>query len=175
MAPLSLLFLDRISLESWHYLKDAIFNGGSPFHKAFGMNLFEYNRTDPRFNKIFNQAMKNHSSIIIKKILENYNGFEGLTSLVDVGGNMGATLNTIISKYPTIKGVNFDLPHIVKDVPSYKGVEHVGGDMFANVPKGNSIFLKWICHAWSDERCLRLLMKCYEALGDNGKLVVVQV
>lgn len=102
-------------------MKDAVLDGGSPFNKAFGMNLFEYNCTDPRFNKIFNQAMENHSSIIIKKILENYNGFEGLKSLVDVGGNTGATLNTIISKYPTIKGINFDLPNVVQDAPSYKG------------------------------------------------------
>lgn len=106
-------------------MKDAVLDGGSPFNKAYGMNGFEYNRRNPGFNKIFNEAMKNHSTIIMKKILENYNGFEGLTSLVDVGGNTGDTLNTIISKYPTIKGINFDLPHIVKDAPSYNGTKIV--------------------------------------------------
>ena len=65
--------------------------------------------------------MKDHSTIVVKKILEKYNGFEGLGSLVDVGGGTGATINTIVSKYPTIKGINFDLPHVIEDAPSYTG------------------------------------------------------
>lgn len=93
--------------------------GGRPFDKAYGMNVYDYSGTDPRFNMIFNRAMKNHSTIIMKKILEKYNGFEGLGTLVDVGGGTGATLSSIISKYPTIKGINFDLPHVVEDAPSY--------------------------------------------------------
>lgn len=173
MAPLALLNLDKIIMESWYYLKDAVLEGGLPFNKAFGMNAYEYSGTDPRFNKIFNQAMKHHSTVTVNKILENYNGFEGLGSLVDVGGGTGATLNTIISKYPTIKGINFDLPHVVADAPSYNtGVEHVGGDMFASVPTGDAIFLKWICHNWSDEQCLKLLMNCYQALAENGKVII---
>ncbi|KAK1392139.1 Caffeic acid 3-O-methyltransferase [Heracleum sosnowskyi] len=174
LAPLSLMYQDRIFLGSWNYLKDAILHGGSPFNMAYGKNGFEHNRTDPRFNKIFNEAMESHSTVIMKKILENYNGFDGLTSLVDVGGNTGATLNTIISKYPTIKGINFDIPHIVKNSPSYNGVEHVGGDMFDSVPNGDAIFLKCVCHDWSDEQCVKLLTNCYQALDDNGNVVIVE-
>ncbi|XP_074380557.1 caffeic acid 3-O-methyltransferase-like isoform X1 [Apium graveolens] len=143
MAPLTLLNMDKIMMESWYYLKDAVVDRGLPFDKAFGMNVYDYSGTDPRFNKVFNQAMKNHSTIIIKKILEKYDGFKGLGTLVDVGGGTGATLSSIISKHPTIKGINFDLPHVVEDAPSYNtGVEHVGGDMFASVPTGDAIFLK---------------------------------
>ncbi|KAK1380903.1 hypothetical protein POM88_027647 [Heracleum sosnowskyi] len=119
MAPLSLLANDKIMMESWYYLKDAVLDGGLPFNKAFGMNIYDYNGTDPRFNMIFNQAMKDHSIIIMDKILENYNGFEGVTSLVDFAGGTGVSLNAIINNYPAIKGINFDLPHVVKDVPSY--------------------------------------------------------
>ncbi|WOG90924.1 hypothetical protein DCAR_0310171 [Daucus carota subsp. sativus] len=175
LAPLSLLNYDKIIMESWCHLKDAVLGGGLPFNKAFGMNIYDYSGTDPRFNMVFNQAMKDHSTIIINKILENYTGFEGLTSIVDVGGGIGASLDAIISKYPTIKGINFDLPHVVKDASSHNnGVEHVGGDMFISVPKGDAIFLKWICHNWNDDQCLRLLRNCYEALVDGGKVVVAE-
>ena len=85
------------------------------------MTAFEYHGTDPRFNKVFNNGMSGHSSITMKKILEAYKGFEGLNSVVDVGGRTGATINMIISKYPTIKGINFDLPHVNDDAPSYPG------------------------------------------------------
>lgn len=88
------------------------------------MSAFEYHGTDPRFNKVFNNGMSNHSTITMKKILETYKGFEGLTSLVDVGGGIGATLKMIVSKYPNLKGINFDLPHVIDDAPSHPGILH---------------------------------------------------
>ncbi|KAG8381603.1 hypothetical protein BUALT_Bualt06G0138700 [Buddleja alternifolia] len=174
MAPLLLMNQDKVLMESWYHLKDAVLDGGIPFNKAYGMTAFDYHGTDPRFNKVFNQGMSNHSTIIMKKILEIYDGFEGLKSVVDVGGGTGATLNMIISKYPSIKGINFDLPHVIEDAPSYPGVEHVGGDMFVSVPKGDAIFMKWICHDWSDEHCLKFLKNCYKALPENGKVILAE-
>ncbi|KAK6936603.1 O-methyltransferase domain [Dillenia turbinata] len=174
VAPLCLMNQDKVLMESWYHLKDAVLEGGIPFNKAYGMTAFEYHGTDPRFNKVFNMGMSNHSTITMKKILENYKGFEGLASVVDVGGGTGATLNMIVSKYPTIKGINFDLPHVIEDAPSYPGVEHVGGDMFVSVPKGDAIFMKWICHDWSDEHCSKFLKNCYESLPENGKVIVVE-
>jgi hypothetical protein len=165
---------DKVLMESWYHLKDAVLEGGIPFNKAYGMNAFDYHGTDPRFNKIFNKGMSDHSTITMKKLLENYKGFEGLTSLVDVGGGTGAIVNTIISKYPSIKGINFDLPHVIEDAPSYPGVEHVGGDMFDSIPKADAIFMKWICHDWSDEHCLKFLKNCYDAVPENGKVIVAE-
>ncbi|XP_047337522.1 caffeic acid 3-O-methyltransferase-like [Impatiens glandulifera] len=173
-APLLLMNQDKILMESWYHLKDAVLDGGIPFNKAYGMSAFDYHGTDSRFNKVFNNGMSNHSTITMKKILEMYKGFEGLGTLVDVGGGTGATLNMIISKYPSIKGVNFDLPHVIEDAPAYPGVEHVGGDMFVSVPKGDAIFMKWICHDWSDEHCLSFLKNCYDALPANGKVIVAE-
>ncbi|KAL4383372.1 hypothetical protein GQ457_15G011860 [Hibiscus cannabinus] len=174
LSALNLMNQDKVLMESWYYLKEAVLEGGIPFNKAYGMTAFEYHGTDPRFNKVFNRGMSDHSTITMKKILETYDGFEGIKTLVDVGGGVGATLSMIVSKYPTIKGINFDLPHVIEDAPSYPGVEHVGGDMFVSVPKGDAIFMKWICHDWSDEHCSKFLKKCYEALPDNGKVIVAE-
>ncbi|KAF3432730.1 hypothetical protein FNV43_RR23832 [Rhamnella rubrinervis] len=174
LAPLCLMNQDKVVMESWYHLKDTVLEGGIPFNKAYGMNAFHYHGTDPRFNKVFNKAMSDPSTIITKKLLENYKGFEGLTSLVDVGGGTGAAINTIVSKYPKIKGINFDLPHVIEDAPSYPGVEHIGGDMFVWVPKADAIFIKWVCHDWDDEHCLKLLKNCYYALPENGKVIMVE-
>ncbi|GMH18324.1 hypothetical protein Nepgr_020165 [Nepenthes gracilis] len=86
------------------------------------MIAFEYNGKDPRFNKIFNNGMSNHATLIMNKILQACKGFEGLSSLVDVSGGIGTTLSMIVSKYPTIKGINFDLPHVIKDSPPFPGM-----------------------------------------------------
>ncbi|KAL0452364.1 UNVERIFIED_CONTAM: Caffeic acid 3-O-methyltransferase [Sesamum latifolium] len=106
------------------HLKDAVVEGGSPFKRAHdGMSPFEYGAIDPEFNTAFNQAMYQQSTLIMKQILEKYRGLEveDLKTLVDVGGGTGATLNMIVSKYPFISGINFDLPHVVKDAPSILG------------------------------------------------------
>ena len=104
-----------------YYLKEAVLEGGIPFNKAHGMTSFDYHGQDLRFNKVFNKGMSDHSTITMKKILETYKGFDGLTSIVDVGGGTGAVLSMIVSKYPSIKGFNFDLPHVVQDAPPLPG------------------------------------------------------
>ncbi|KAL3570453.1 hypothetical protein D5086_027702 [Populus alba] len=142
VSPLCLMNQDKVLMESWYHLKDAILEGGIPFNKAYGMTAFEYHGTDPRFNKVFNKGMSDHSKMAMKKILETYKGFEGLASLVDVGGGTGAVVSTIVSKYPSIKGINFDLPHVIADAPAFPGVENVGGDMFVSVPKADAVFMK---------------------------------
>ncbi|KAL2939677.1 Caffeic acid 3-O-methyltransferase 1 [Bienertia sinuspersici] len=148
--------------------------GGIPFDMVHGMNAFEYPSVDPRFNEVFNNAMYQTTTFIIKKIVEKYKGFENIQKLVDVGGGVGHALLVITSKYPSINGINFDLPHVIQNAIPCTGVEHVSGDMFKSVPKGDAIFMKWILHDWSDEHCLKLLKNCYNALPENGKVVVVE-
>ncbi|KAI3737663.1 hypothetical protein L2E82_27673 [Cichorium intybus] len=165
---------DKVVTDSWYYLKDAVLEGGTPFNKAHGENIFEYQKKDKRFGKLFDKAMYGNTVILMKMVLEKYKGFEGVEKLVDVGGGLGATLGIILSKYPNIKGINFDMPHVVKDAPFCPEVEQVGGDMFQSVPKGDAIFMKWILHDWGDDYCIKLLQNCWIALPDDGKVVVLE-
>lgn len=57
----------------------------------------------------------------IKRVLKSYKGFEGVSKLVDVGGGVGGTLKLIIFQYPSMKGINFDLPQVVQDLPHHPG------------------------------------------------------
>ncbi|OMO76232.1 O-methyltransferase, family 2 [Corchorus olitorius] len=168
LGPLMNLFQDKVFLASWSQVKDAILEGGIPFDRVHGTNAFEYYcGRDPRFNQLFNTGMINHTTLVMKKILETYKGFEKLNRVVDVGGGLGMTLSIITSKYPSIQGINFDLPHVIQHAPAYPGqqtlttgVAHVGGDMFESVPNGDAIFLK-------------LLKNCYKAIPDDGKVIVL--
>ncbi|XP_045789198.1 anthranilate N-methyltransferase-like [Trifolium pratense] len=167
------LALDKVYLGSWTEMKGAILEGGIPFNRVYGMHAFEYSVVDPRFNDVFNNAMINNTTIIMKRILEIYEGFEHINRLVDVGGGLGINIKLITSKYPHIHGVNFDLPHVIEHAPPYAGVTHVGGDMFESVPDGDVIFMKWILHDWTDEQCLKLLKNCHKAIPKDGKVIVV--
>ncbi|XP_058772103.1 cathecol O-methyltransferase 1-like isoform X2 [Vicia villosa] len=170
LGPLLSLIQDKVFLASWSELKNAIREGGVPFDRVYGTHAFDYPSLDTRFNQVFNTGMINHTKVVMKKILECYKGFDNVKKLVDVGGGLGVNINSVTSKYPHIKGINFDLPHVIEHAPSYPGVEHIGGDMFESVPKGDAIFMKWILHDWSDEHCLKLLKNCYDAIPDDGKV-----
>ncbi|KAL9231978.1 hypothetical protein vseg_007132 [Gypsophila vaccaria] len=164
--------------DKWLYMKDAVLEDIIPFEKASGMPLFEYMNKDPEFNHMFNKAMAESSCTTIKNILVTYHGFDDNNNvhvLVDVGGGLGISLGTIVSKYPNIKGINFDLPHVIQTAPDIPGVEHVGGDMFKYVPPGDAIIMKSLLHDFDDESCLTILRNCYKALPETGKVIVVTV
>ncbi|CAI9114797.1 OLC1v1015599C1 [Oldenlandia corymbosa var. corymbosa] len=175
-APLAALFNDRAFLDSWKYLKDAVLEGGSPFQKANnGVGLFEYMGKNSRFAQIFDGAMQKTSTNFTREVLQHYKGFENLKEIVDVGGGIGSTLNMIISKYPGIKGINFDLPHVIEKAPIWPSVEHVQGDMFQSVPKGETIVIMRVLHNWSDEKCVKVLKNCLDVLPDFGKVIVIEM
>ncbi|KAJ0967132.1 hypothetical protein J5N97_024049 [Dioscorea zingiberensis] len=142
LAPLLLMNHSKIRMEALSNLKDAVLDGSIPFVKANGVTMYEYHSKDAMFTEKFNKGMFNQTTLLMKKMLETYKGFESLKVLVDVGGGLGATLGIILSKYPHIKGINFDLPFVVSEAPAIPGVEHVGGDMFDSVPTGDAIFMK---------------------------------
>ncbi|CAN6568437.1 unnamed protein product [Malus baccata var. baccata] len=119
LVPLMALMQDKVLLDSWSQLKDAVVERGIPFNRVHGTHAFEYAGLDPRFNQVFNTAMFNHATIVMKKILQLYKGFEKLTQFVDVGGGLGVTLSLITSKHRHIKGINYDLPHVIKHAPPY--------------------------------------------------------
>ncbi|KAL0326204.1 UNVERIFIED_CONTAM: Caffeic acid 3-O-methyltransferase [Sesamum radiatum] len=153
--------------------KDAVLGGANFSQRNNGKSYYDMIISNPEYGKMLNDAMGAHSTVLMRKVVKVYDGFASLGSIVDVGGGTGATLAIIIAMYPSTRGINFDLPHVLHNVPSYNGIEHSGGDMFVEVPKGDAILLKFILHNWSDEKCIKLLKNCYEALPNNGKLIVM--
>ncbi|KAK2419449.1 caffeic acid 3-O-methyltransferase [Trifolium repens] len=99
------------------------------------MHAFEYPRVDPRFNDVFNKSMLSSTTINInmKRIFEFYQGFEHVTKLIDVGGDLGHNLKLITAKYPHIRGINFDLPHVLQNAPN-----HGSGFLVAMIPAAPS-------------------------------------
>ncbi|CAN7027258.1 hypothetical protein BRARA_F03756 [Brassica rapa] len=175
LVSLFMLLQSDVFFKTWTNLKDVILEGRDAFSFAHGMPLFEYINSDGQFAKVFDRAMSEPSTMIMKKVLEVYRGFEDVNTLVDVGGGCGTTLGLVTSKYPHIKGVNFDLPQVLTNAPFYPGVEHVSGDMFIEVPKGDAVFMKLILHDWTDEHCIKLLKNCWKSLPEKGKVIVVDM
>ncbi|XP_039154674.1 caffeic acid 3-O-methyltransferase-like [Eucalyptus grandis] len=74
---------------------------------------------------------------------------------------------------PHIRGINYDLPHVIAAAPPIPGITHVGGDILKAVPKADVHFMKWVLHCGDDEFCVKVLKNCWEALPPTGKVVIV--
>ncbi|KAH8940083.1 hypothetical protein BDL97_15G070200 [Sphagnum fallax] len=173
LAPLLVQLQDRDFLEPWHHLSATVMDDSTePFTKAHGEPAFQYMSHNPRLHKIFNASMAHHSRLYMQAVLQVYHGFQDVKCLVDVGGGTGSSLALITAKYPHIRGINYDLPHVTAASPAHPGVEHVGGDMFKSVPSGDAIFMKWILHDWNDSECVTILRNCLNALATSGGKVI---
>jgi hypothetical protein len=65
--------------------------------------------------------MASSTTIDLSVLVREYEGFKDIKTLVDVGGGTGKTLESIISSYPHIHGINYDLPHVITDAPTIPG------------------------------------------------------
>lgn len=175
VAPIFLLQNNPILMAPWHYFSNCVKEGGIAFKKAHGCELFEMTSKDDELNKNFNNGMNAVTRCLMREIIKGYkDGFSSITSLVDVGGGTGVAMSEIVKAYPHIKGINFDLPHVVSTAQKYEGVDHVGGDMFKAIPPADAVFVKWVMHDWRDEDCVKILKNCRKAISEKtGKVIIV--
>jgi hypothetical protein len=175
LAPFVLTRTNPLTLPTWHSLSQCVKHGGSPFEKVNGCQHWDFAATNSEFNKLFNDPMSSTTEILMVVFLPAYKeGLSSIRTLVDVGGGIGKTLSEIVKSHPHIRGINFDLPHVISTAPNIERVTHIGGDMFEAVPSGDAILMKRILHDWSDEKCVKILKNCRKAIPEStGKLIIV--
>jgi hypothetical protein len=118
LAPMVLMQNHLWLLAPWHCLSQCVKEGGIAFNKAHGYEIWDFASKNPEFNNIFNNGMACTATIVTRAILTEYkDGFGCLESLVDVGGGTGRMIAEIVKAHPHIKGINFDLPHVVATAP----------------------------------------------------------
>ncbi|XP_068323370.1 (S)-scoulerine 9-O-methyltransferase-like [Pyrus communis] len=176
LAPILKLSSEMATVKSLYMLKHCVLEEGcDTFYKAHGETTFEHMSKRPELGRLFSEAMTAYSAICFdQKVFTDYRGFEEVTELMNVGGGVGNSLAKIVSKYPYIHGINFDLPDAIARAPKYQGVKHVAGNMFESIPHAQSIMMKWVLHNWADDVCIKLLKNCWNALPETGKVIVVE-
>jgi len=170
-APMVLFQTDPAAQAPWQQLHRCVLYGEQPWKCAHGKDAWKYFNDNPELSKCFNDSMASGTTVDLIAV-RKYEGFKDIKTLVDVGGGIGKALETIISSYPHIHGINYDLPHVIADAPTIPGIEHVSGSMFESVPSGDAIFMKHIMHDWNDENCLKILNNCQRALPEKGKVLI---
>ena len=155
--------------------------GQPAFEKVFGEPVFDFLSRHPEQARVFDQAMVSVHGRETAAMLDAYD-FSGVGVLADVGGGNGSVLTAVLQKYPAMRGILFDLPGVVaraKTNIEAAGLEGrcqvVAGNFFEGVPAGaDAYLLRHIIHDWDDDRAITILRNGRRALGQGGKLLVVE-
>ncbi|KAK9092402.1 hypothetical protein Syun_027313 [Stephania yunnanensis] len=179
-----LVFLAPALQEPWQLLSGWLKggNGGAsaPFDATHGKGIWEYGLEHLDVINVFNEAMAADSRVLSSVFVTKCKAmFEGVASLVDVGGGTGTMGRAIAEAFPHIKCSVLDVPHVVGSCQGSENLEFVAGDMFhTKIPCADAILLKWILHDWNDEDCLKMLKRCREAIVSTekvGKVIIIDI
>ncbi|PON31619.1 O-methyltransferase COMT-type [Parasponia andersonii] len=179
-TPFFLVQLNPLLITPWHFLSTWLKNGDpTPFEMVHGRNFWDGVGHDPMVKYLFTEAMATDSHLMAKVIVEECKEvFEGLSSLVDVGGGTGIMAMGIVKAFPNIQCTVLDLPYVVANLKGTNNLNLIEGDMFKKIPSANAVLLKWILHDWSDEEAVNILRKCREAIWSKdrgGKVIIIDM
>ncbi|MDM0049732.1 methyltransferase [Variovorax sp. J22R115] len=165
----------------WGELHESVRTGRSFKQRHLGEEGFGDLDTDPAAAALFHRAMVQMTRRTAASVVAAIPTGKA-ECVVDVGGGQGELLATVLQANPSACGILFDLPAGVAG--AHDAFERSGlvdrcriqsGDFFRAVPEGGDIYLlKSVLHNWDDERAIRILANCRDAMRPGGTVIAVE-
>jgi SAM-dependent methyltransferase len=176
-----MLFAGERIQDAWRELEYSVRTGNPVFQKRGVEDPFRDPTRTAEDNAIFDAAMADLTRLTAIAVAAAYD-FSPFRKVVDVGGGNGALLIGILKATPHVPGIVFDQPPAAeraqKQIAEGELAERcaaVGGDFFKEVPNGaDAYILKHVIHDWPDDRAIAILKNCRRAMGNGGRLLVVE-
>jgi hypothetical protein len=176
------LMMGEWSYHAWGDLLGSVRTGRSAFEQLYGKPLFDHLAEHPEEARIFDAAMTSIHGRETGAMLDAYD-FSGVGTLADIGGGNGSTLLGVLRRHPSLRGLLFDLPHVVERAGAEieaagmaDRCQVVAGSFFESIPGGaDAYLLRHIIHDWDDAESMAILRNVRRALGKaRGRLLVVE-
>jgi enamine deaminase RidA (YjgF/YER057c/UK114 family) len=166
----------------WAEFPYSIATGETGMEKVHGMGIFDYFAKDPELAGHFSAAMVGFHGGEPPAVAAAYD-FSPFGTVVDVGGATGNMLCAVLAKHPKVKGVLYDLPHVVEDAPALikeRGLSDririESGSFFERAPAGGDAYiLSHVIHDWDEEECLTILGHVKRAMNPGAKVLLVEM
>jgi ubiquinone/menaquinone biosynthesis C-methylase UbiE len=167
--------------RAWAEIDYSLRTGKMAFDKVFGKPVFDYLAEHPDKARIFDAAMVGIHGRESNAVVNAYD-FSGIGIVADIGGGNGSQMTEILQKHNRMKGILFDLPHVIdraKERMQASGLldrcQLVAGSFFEDVPEGaDAYFLRHIIHDWDDGKCMTILRHCHRAMRPASTLLVIE-
>jgi O-methyltransferase domain len=165
----------------WDRLYDAVCSDRSVFRDLYGTDIYPYLQAHPAEAAIFHGAMVELTRLDGDLVAAacDLSRFE---TIIDVGGGAAQQMAAILARYPSLRGVVFDVaelaPMAAETITRHALADRCtfqAGDMRDSVPQGGDAYvLKNMLHDLCDDDAVKLLTRCRAALRSGGAVIVVQ-
>ena len=176
----ALFFATQMS-ELWSRLAASVQAGQTASRLISGTGPFDELAHDPQAAEIFHQAMMELTRMNAAALAASYD-FSKIGELIDVGGGHGEMLCSILRRNPAMRGMIFDLPHAgpgasrtIEEAGLADRCRIVTGSFLDSVPAGaDAYLLKSVIHDWEDERAVKILVNCRQAMKPDARLLLIE-
>ena len=167
--------------KAWGELHYSVQTGKIAFDKLYGMPVFDFLSKNPEQAKVFDAAMVGVHGRETAAMTDAYD-LSSIGVLADIGGGNGSLLTTVLKKYPSMRGILYDLPGVTERAKANlqsagltDRCKVIGGSFFESIPVGADAYLmRHIIHDWDDEKATTILRNVRQAIGKEGRLLVVE-
>jgi hypothetical protein len=169
-------------IGGWGELMYSLHTGKPGFDKYAGMPMFDWLAEHPAEASMFSETMVGFHGAEPAAVAAAYD-FSGLKTVVDVGGATGNMLAAILTRHAGVRGVLYDLPHVLRDAPTLLQSRGVAdrvtlepGSFFERVPAGGDAYvMSHIIHDWTEEQCLTILGHCRKEMTPASRVLIVEM
>jgi SAM-dependent methyltransferase len=166
---------------AWGGLLESVRTGKTAFDRLYGKPIFAYLTEHPDKARVFDAAMTAIHGRETAAVLDAYD-FSGIGVVADIGGGNGSNLIGMLGRYPGMRGILFDLPHVVERARTALQAaglsdrcEAVDGSFFKPISvQADAYFLRHIIHDWDDEDSSRILRNIRQAMPPGARLLLVE-
>lgn len=173
------LWSGGVSYRAFGDLEQTVRTGEPAFERLFGVEFFAYLAAHPESGAIFDAMMSRHTAPLATAVAAR--DFEGVGTLVDVGGGSGELLAAVLRAHTGMCGVLVDQPRVLdgaRTLLERAGVADrctaVAGDVLDAVPPGDGYLLKSVLHGLSDADAARVLAACRRAISPGGRVLLIE-
>lgn len=167
--------------RAWPGLAHAVRTGTSGYRAEIGRDFWETLDRDPDLSAAFDRYMENWGRQWIPNAVAARD-WPADGHVVDVGGGAGQLLTALLTAHPGLKGSVVDLPAAARrarEALAAAGLSDSGGvfegSFFDPLPAHGDLYvLAQVLHDWPDVEASRILRRCAEAAGPDGRVLVIE-
>jgi hypothetical protein len=166
----------------WAHLLDSVQSGQPAFPQLHqGQSIWEWRAAHPEENTFFNRAQHAATRLRTHALLAAYD-FGQFPTVADLGGGTGGFLTALLARYPSMRGLLFDRPHVVPDAaPALEraGVAAryavMGGSFIDAAPPGYAAYiLKAVLNSFDEATRLKILRQVRTVCTADTRLLVLE-
>ncbi|MFI5557947.1 methyltransferase [Amycolatopsis japonica] len=162
-------------------LAHSIATGEAGYVRRYGKDFWADLAENPHLRETFDRQMTQRYLTQVPRFVAGFD-WSRFGTLVDVGGGHGSLLAAILKANPSMRGHLVDLAPTadaaeaeLREQGLGDRVEVSAGSFFDPLPAGaDAYLLSDILHDWDDEHAHRILARCAEAAGEEGRVLVIE-